>query len=287
MTKKENKELRAIALRNESAEAVIEWQEETGIDCVLSPYQVLDTLKPTPEEWVRERVVGKTKTGKEVKAKYVPNRYFLLEMNKKFGWNWDFEILGEIISADEVVVKGKLTVRTKNGQIVKTQYGRKKLVGQTQSKGDQIKAAATDCFKKCCLQLQMFADVYSQEMAIEDARIIKDIAVQNGEYEEYGEYGEPIKHLISKNRKINLEQDDSKYFHPLPSSAQLKMVKAIFEKLHWKVEKPIEKLTRKEASSIIERGIKSAKQKGIRLVEKELPTIQVGQTEDDIPVIDD
>jgi len=109
-----------------------------------------------------------------------------------FGWDWDFEILDEKILHGEVVVKGKLTCRSNGKTIVKMQYGNKDIVYKTEkvfnddgtpkmiqkygknvqetkptdiplSIGNDLKAASTDCLKKCAAEIGIAADIYNKE----------------------------------------------------------------------------------------------------------------------------
>lgn len=90
-----------------------------------------------------------------------------------FGWDWDFEILDEKIIFGEAVVKGRLTCRSNEKTIVKTQYGNKDIMyrklqqGETEriplSIGNDLKAAATDCLKKCAAEIGIAADIYNKE----------------------------------------------------------------------------------------------------------------------------
>jgi hypothetical protein len=115
MKKKNNQEKDiAIIPRYDSPQEIIDWQEQIKIQSFLKPQQIRMIMSKTPEKWIRERVVAKTKNGKEIKAKYVPQRYFNLALNTIFGWNWNFEILGEIMKNDEVIVKGRLTLKNGN-----------------------------------------------------------------------------------------------------------------------------------------------------------------------------
>ena len=109
-----------------------------------------------------------------------------------FGFLWDFEILNEIVEADEVIVKGRLTCTCGNKTIVKTQFGNKEIVYKTEPKkdskgniifeekygkktpvkvktdrplslGNDFKAAATDALKKCASEIGIAADIYSKD----------------------------------------------------------------------------------------------------------------------------
>ena len=109
-----------------------------------------------------------------------------------FGWDWDFEIIDEKIMHDEVIVKGKLTCRSNGKTIVKMQFGNKDLIYKTETRNDEngkpiteikygkeqpkkfksetalsigndLKAAATDCLKKCAAEIGIASDIYNKE----------------------------------------------------------------------------------------------------------------------------
>ena len=105
---------------------------------------------------------------------YVDVGYIIKSLNLMFGWNWDFEVLDQIVNieAREIIVKGKLTVRTPSGEIVKTQFGNKDIIFRKDSKiplslGNDLKAAASDALKKCASLLGMAQDIYLGEMTKE------------------------------------------------------------------------------------------------------------------------
>lgn len=96
-----------------------------------------------------------------------------------FGFDWDFEVETSVGEAFEIakatkfcVVKGKLTGRVMvDGQIrpiTKCQFGRaevkfKKDTNDPLDFGNDMKAATSDCLKKCASQLGIAADVYEAE----------------------------------------------------------------------------------------------------------------------------
>jgi hypothetical protein len=85
-----------------------------------------------------------------------------------FGFKWNFEIVDEQIFPTEVVVKGKLTVETDSGLIVKMQYGNKDVMCKRGtdiplSIGNDLKSACTDSLKKCAAELGIAADIYNAE----------------------------------------------------------------------------------------------------------------------------
>lgn len=75
--------------------------------------------------------------------------------------------------------------------------------------------------------------------------------------------------------KIALKYEDRQFFHPEPSADQDRAIKAILEKFNWTLEIPpkkskiggsdIYRLTRTEAKQLIDKGIKAAKRRGVRI----------------------
>lgn len=142
----------------------------------LNKEQLQFLLKRTPEAYIKERPA---KGGG--KWKYVTGGYVKKVLNLMFGWNWSFEIMEQSIIQDEVVVKGKLTVTSNGITVTKMQYGNKDIAfrtesykdetGQTKKRhtdkylsiGNDMKAAATDCLKKCAAELGIAADIYNAE----------------------------------------------------------------------------------------------------------------------------
>lgn len=137
-------------------------------DKVLNVKQIQHLLKHTPPKYLRTRPAkgGGNWT-------YVTGGYVKKVLNLMFGWDWDFEIVDQIIQDGEVIVKGRLTCRSKDRKIVKMQYGNKEIVykklqeGEKERKplsiGNDMKAAATDALKKCAAEIGIAADVYNQE----------------------------------------------------------------------------------------------------------------------------
>ena len=95
-----------------------------------------------------------------------------------FGWDWDFEIIDQLIEHGEVIVKGKLTCRTAGKTIVKMQFGNKDIVTKKGTStplsiGNDMKAAATDCLKKCAAEIGIAADIYNKD-DFREVKIITD-----------------------------------------------------------------------------------------------------------------
>ena len=115
---------------------------------------------PTPEEFIKQRP---GKGGKEFT--YVEGGYVIARLNQMFKNCWDFVIIEERIEPNEVVVRGKLVVKDfKSGyEVSKTHYGTK-LRNAGVPLGDTLKAAATDCLKKCASLFGIALDVYWQQL---------------------------------------------------------------------------------------------------------------------------
>ena len=145
--------------------------EETTNNLVLSPEsmlsekQLLHLLQRTPRSHIYTRPGRGGQT-----FEYVTGVYVKKVLNYVFGWRWDFEVVGEQVIGNQIVIKGKLTVHgEKEGQtIIKTQYGRADIKYKKDTKdavdiGNDFKAAATDCLKKCASELGIASDIYGRE----------------------------------------------------------------------------------------------------------------------------
>jgi hypothetical protein len=153
----------------------------------LNEKQLERLLQKTPKQYVKERPA---KGGG--KWEYVTGGYIRKVLNLMFGWDWDFEIISEMIQGKEAIVKGRLTCRSNGKTITKMQYGNKDIVFKTEkvfnsdgtpkmiekygkqvqetkptdeplSLGNDLKAAATDCLKKCAAEIGIAADIYNKE----------------------------------------------------------------------------------------------------------------------------
>lgn len=149
-------------------------------DNSLNAQQLKLILKKTPKQYVHKRPA---KGGGE--WEFVTGGYVQKVLNLMFGFDWDFEVMEQLVMSGEVIVKGKLTCRTNGKVIVKSQFGNKDIIykklqqGETErqplSIGNDMKAAATDCLKKCASQLGIAADIYNKldfKEVLVDTRII-------------------------------------------------------------------------------------------------------------------
>jgi len=147
-----------LALVNEADLSLVE-------DNSLNASQLAIILRKTPKQYLKTRPAKGGGTWD-----YVSGGYMKKMLNLMFGWDWDFEIVDEqiLLEAKEVVVKGRLTCRSGGNTIVKMQYGNKDIMFRRGtdvplSVGNDMKAAATDCLKKCASEIGIAADVYNKE----------------------------------------------------------------------------------------------------------------------------
>jgi recombination DNA repair RAD52 pathway protein len=134
----------------------------------LNAKQLSFLLKKTPEKYLRTRPAKGGGTWQ-----YVSGGYVRKCLNLMLGWDWSFEIIEQLIMHGEAIVKGKLTCNVNGRVIIKTQFGNKDIMYRKAldeqgnkvplSIGNDLKAAATDCLKKCAAELGIAADVYSAD----------------------------------------------------------------------------------------------------------------------------
>lgn len=137
-----------------------------------------DYLKrPTPKALIKKR---KIKGG--AMANYVDVHAFEDAMDYVFGRLWSFHIDTKEIIDGFAIVSGHVTVHIPIGvnasgdavwkDITKSQFGGVELKTYSEEHkkkgawldiGNDFKAAASDCFKKCCVEFGVFRDVYMKE----------------------------------------------------------------------------------------------------------------------------
>ena len=134
-------------------------------DSFLSAKQLLHILQKTPDKYTYTREGRKGQ-----RWDYVTGVYMKKVLNYVFGWMWDFQILEERVEYKQVIIKGRLTIKNKKGEvlIIKEQFGRAdiKLLKGTKTPmdiGNDFKAAATDALKKCASELGIASDIYGKE----------------------------------------------------------------------------------------------------------------------------
>ena len=153
---------------------------------------------------------------------FVKGSYVRKVLDSVFGFNWDFDIETSVEEAFNVAsktgvitVKGVLVCRVKDEDgvvtpIRKVQFGRAEIKWQTEGKypnkkrkideytglpmpldfGNDLKAAATDAFKKCASLLGVASDVYESDEFMEITIV-----------DSYEDKEKGVKRLIAKNQE--------------------------------------------------------------------------------------
>jgi hypothetical protein len=161
-----NAKLLKLKLKNNMSKEVVKIEaKELSLvqDNSLNANQLALLMKRTPDKFVRTRPAkgGGAWT-------YVSGGYIRKVLNLMFGWDWDFEVLSEVVQANQVIVKGKLTCRVNGRAIVKTQFGCKEIMYKRGTQdplnlGNDYKAAATDALKKCAADIGIASDIYGKD----------------------------------------------------------------------------------------------------------------------------
>lgn len=133
-------------------------------DTPLSTKQLLTLLQKTPANHKYSRPA---KGGGN--WDYVTGVYVKKTLNYVFGWLWSFDIISMEEKYGQVICQGKLTVNKPDGSplIWKTDIGRADLKMKRDGSGaldygNDQKAAATDCLKRCAFQLGIASDIYGK-----------------------------------------------------------------------------------------------------------------------------
>lgn len=135
-------------------------QNKEQLPRYLNKAQLAFITQKTPPQFIKRRP-GPSGTVLD----YVEIGYVVNILNQAFGWDWDFRIMEEQIGNKQVWVRGELTVRPQGRAITKAQYGGSDIkfnraTGESVSIADDLKAAASDCLKKCASLLGIAGDVY-------------------------------------------------------------------------------------------------------------------------------
>lgn len=99
---------------------------------------------------------------------YVETADVIRRLNQAFDGEWSFEIIEHQQMFDEVVVLGRLTAQG----ISKNQFGSHKITkakkdGEIVNIGYDLKAASSDCLKKCSTHFGVALHLYSENIADE------------------------------------------------------------------------------------------------------------------------
>ena len=173
-------------------------------DNSLNAKQLQLLLKKTPSQYVRQRPAK----GGGV-WHYVSGAYVRKVLNLMFGWDWDFEVLSEMIQGNQVIVKGKLTCRVNGKSIVKTQFGCKEIMmrkgtNEPLNLGNDFKSATTDALKKCSAEIGIAGDIYGKD-EFKEIDVIQD-TLSADEVHTTKEKERVEKHIINANTIDTLMQ---------------------------------------------------------------------------------
>jgi hypothetical protein len=191
----------------------------------------------TPQEFIKQRPGKGNKT-----FTYVEGGYVVARLNQIFSpVGWNFEVVKEQIEPNEVVVRGRLTIKDhKNGySIAKDQYGTKERNAGVPL-GDTLKAAATDCLKKCASLFGIALDVYWPQLDEDKlpAGVVKGVKAKGEAMPGKGQKMNKTQVLNMLVAKIKAEKDQtilSQYFEKINSNPNFsqdekaKLIKAIAE----------------------------------------------------------
>ncbi len=156
----------------------LEVSQVTRTSSLLNSNQIQKIWNSTPQRYKYSRPAKGGGNWTYIKSSYVRK-----VLDSVFGFNWSFDIETSLSEAFEVakatkvcVVKGTLTARVKSDgewvDLKKTQFGRSEVKFKKGSTdlldfGNDMKAATSDCLKKCASLLGIGADVYEAEEFME------------------------------------------------------------------------------------------------------------------------
>ena len=108
----------------------------------------------------------------QVKSKnglsYIESAAVIQRLNDAFGHDgWSYEIVEQKTVEEEVITKGRLTIYGADREIIREQIGshtfsRSRETNEILSRGDTMKASATDALKKCSSLLGVGLHLHSQ-----------------------------------------------------------------------------------------------------------------------------
>ncbi len=138
-------------------------KSEAKLPANLTKAQQAFITQKTPQQFVKHRPgPGGTQVN------YVEVGYVINMLNQVFGWDWDFKIIDQQVGKRQVWVRGELTVRLRDHNVIKGQYGGSDIKlnrnGEPISVADDLKAATSDSLKKCASMLGVAGDIYWKDL---------------------------------------------------------------------------------------------------------------------------
>jgi hypothetical protein len=148
-----------VGIETVAEEELMTEEKSLTIADALVEGQVVEAIRnlrrgKTPVKHVKQRPARGGGT-----VNYVETYYVVDQLNKLFSFRWDFEVLEHVVDNSSCIVKGKLTCHTPSGDIVKHQFGEADRHSGVPV-GDTLKAATSDCLKKCASLIGIALDVY-------------------------------------------------------------------------------------------------------------------------------
>lgn len=136
--------------------------KETGLAAVVNHL----FGQPTPRNAIKSRPGPAGKT-----ISYVSIGYVINELNNAFGPFWEFKVVDKSVGKSQIWVQGQLTVKDpKTGfTVTKETFGgsdikMRKDTGEPIDIANDLKAAVSDCTKKCASMFGIAADVFYKDM---------------------------------------------------------------------------------------------------------------------------
>lgn len=161
-------------LKKEISKLELDIKDVTRTKSLLNENQIQKIWNSTPKRFKYTRPAKGGGNWTYIKAGYVRK-----VLDSVTGFNWDFEVetsLGEAFEVAKItkscIVKGTITCRFRQDDewvsVKKTQFGRsdvkmKKDSNEPLDFGNDMKAATSDCLKKCASLFGIGQDVYESE----------------------------------------------------------------------------------------------------------------------------
>lgn len=195
----------------------LELSQVTRTKSVFNQNQIQKLWNSTPSRYKYKRPAKGGGQWDYAKVSYVRK-----VLDSVFGFDWDFDIETSLSEAFEVakitktcVVKGTLTARVVDDsgrirEIKKTQFGRADVKMKRDTElpldfGNDMKAATSDCLKKCASLFGVASDIYEAEEFIE-------ITISGAETEKNKETQKKIKKaqdiLDQESKKVGNENEN-------------------------------------------------------------------------------
>jgi len=140
-----------------------EFVESLGIPPMFDE-AIRDVLdRPFEPDEVKQKKVDYDDGKKSFTCDYVDHATVTKRLNEAFGHAWSFDPVEHYFIDDVVVVFGRLKVMIDGVEIVKGQYGNNDSGEFISNPGDKLKAAASDCLKKCATLFGVGLQLYDKE----------------------------------------------------------------------------------------------------------------------------